>query len=180
MTVSPTLDLNELATGNISAITPALGAALAEAGGVCLELQGHAQGVLLNVRGISSSQYALSWSAVTGQARRSWGDEREAAEKGAEAIALWLARPATGLEVIRRARQGDGFDYWLGTSTATDFVPEAGLEVSGIMKGTEGDIRRRVQEKLQQANRPIDQGWDTFAIVVEFSRPLAEVQRNEH
>ena len=65
-------------------------------------------------------------------------------------------------------------------STATDFVAEAGLEVSGIMKSTEGYIRRRVQEKLQQARQTDTQGWDSFAIVVESSRPLAEVQRNEH
>ena len=179
MTVPPTLDLNELATGNIPAITPALGAALAEAAGVCLQQQGHAQGVQLTVRGIGANNYTLTWKTASPQALRSWGDERETAEKGAEAVALSLAIPTTSFEVIRRARQGDGFDYWLGTPTAAEFTPQAGLEVSGIMKGTSGDIRARLREKLQQAGRSGTQEWETFAIVVEFSRPLAEVQKND-
>ncbi len=179
MTVPPTLDLNDLATGNIPAITPALGAALAEAGAVCLQQQGHAQGVRLTVRGIGANNYTLTWGTVSLQAQRSWGDEREAAEKGAEAVAVSLATSTTGFEVIRRARQGDGFDYWIGTPTATDFVPKAGLEISGIMNGTDGAIRARSREKLEQASQSGTQEWETFAIVVEFSRPLAEVQKND-
>ena len=180
MTSPPTLYLNELATGNISGISPALGGALVEACGVCFQLQRHAQGVQLTVRGIGSNTYTLSWATVSAQALRSWGDEREAAEKGAEAIAVLLATPTTGLEVIRRARQGDGFDYWLGSPDGADFVPQAGLEVSGIMKGTDGDVRTRVRTKLQQASQSGTQLWETFAIVVEFSRPLAEVHKNDH
>ena len=42
------LDLRELAAGDIPAITAALGAALAEAGGVRLESQGHNPGVTLD------------------------------------------------------------------------------------------------------------------------------------
>ena len=178
MTAPPTLDLKELAMGNIPGITPALGGALAEASSVCLQLQGHVQGFQLTVRGIVNSTYTLAWGTASNQAMRSWGDEREAAEKGAEAIAVLLASPSTGFQVIRRARQGIGFDYWLGRPSVTDFVPEAGLEVSGIMNGTDVDIRARVRQKLQQANQPGNQGWETFAIVVEFSRPLAEVQKN--
>ena len=179
MTGLPTLDLNELATGNIPALTPAMGAALAEAAGVCLEWQGHTPGVRLTIRGASDSGHVLTWQPTAAQAQRSWNDRSRAVEMGAEGIAILIARPAIGYDVIRRARQGTGFDYWIGERVGADFVPKAGLEVSGIYNGSESDIRARVREKLQQANQSGAQTWETYVTVVEFGRPLAEVQKND-
>ena len=53
------LDLNDLANGLIPAITPAIGAMLAEAAGVCLESQKHDQNVNLAISGYSDSSYFL-------------------------------------------------------------------------------------------------------------------------
>jgi len=53
------LDLNELGNG-FPAITPAFGKALAEAGAICLDSQGHEQGVLLQVQGDHNSRYSLA------------------------------------------------------------------------------------------------------------------------
>ena len=50
------LDLNTLKDG-LPAITPAFGAALAEAGGVCLEDRGHSQGKELQVQGHADSSH---------------------------------------------------------------------------------------------------------------------------
>ena len=44
------LDLNELRNG-LPAVTPEWGSVLAQVAGVCLESQGHYQGVLLRITG---------------------------------------------------------------------------------------------------------------------------------
>ena len=58
------------------------------------------------------------------------------------------------------------------------FTDKAGLEISGIRRGDTRAVRARVKEKLQRANRHKE--WQTYAIVVEFGNPRAEVQKNEH
>lgn len=173
------LNLNDLSAGNIPAITPAMGAALAEAGGVCLESQGHTPGVRLAVRGYHDSSHDLTWTPVSAQAGRSWNDPRNATEMGAEGIAILLAKAEIGYEVLRRAWQGTGFDYWIGTLSAVGVQDMAGLEISGIRNGDDRIVRARVREKLQQVSQSVNKPQDAYVIVVEFSTPLAEVQRNE-
>ena len=173
------LDLRELAAGNIPAITAALGAALAEAGGVCLESQGHNPGAVLTVRGHQEGRYTLTWAPISAQARsRAYNEQERATEMGAEGIAVLVVKAATGYEVIRRSRRGDGFDYWLGERGPREFIAQAGLEVSGIRAGSEGQLRARLREKRQQVAQGGRQQWTTYVIVVEFSRPRAEVQEN--
>ncbi len=175
----PMLNLNELSAGNVPAITPAMGAALAEAGGVCLESQGHTPGVRLIVQGCRDGSYGLTWHPVSEQARRSWNDERKATEMGAEGIAILVADIAIGYSAIEASRQGTGFDYWLGDETNATFQRKAGLEISGIRQGNDSMVRRRVSEKLRQTERPENPDLPVYVIVVEFGRPLAEVQKNE-
>ena len=173
------LDLNELATGGIPAITPALGASLAEAAGVCLESQGHSPGVALHVRGDSRTSYALAWPAISAQSLRAWNDPEEATEYGASAIAILLAKREIGYEVIRRSHNGTGFDYWLGDVTSEGFQDKAGLEISGIRRGRDSIVNARVEEKLRQARRSRLLRLPVYVIVVEFGRPLAEVRKDE-
>lgn len=81
-----------------------------------------------------------------------------------------------------RANRGDGFDYWLGTQ-ADEIVPyEAKMEVSGIRNGGESDIARRVREKVAQMARPdppVDPNLPAYAVVIEFSRPVAEIRETK-
>ncbi len=91
-----------------------------------------------------------------------------------------LAKMEIGYEVIRQSRIGTGFDYWIGQVSSEGFADKAGIEISGIRNGTEPEIRARVQEKLQQARGRVGHHFQTYAIVVEFGRPLAEVQRNDY
>ena len=177
------LNLDDLGKGDIPAISPAFGKALAEAGGVCLESQGHSVGVRLIVRGYSDSSYALAWSPITEQSRRSWNDPEYATEHGAVGIAVLIAKAETGYSVIEASRRGTGFDYWLGEQSVEgemsdeSLVYKAGLEISGIRHGDDHIIRARVREKLQQANRPGYPQLEIYVIVVEFGRPLAEVEK---
>ena len=174
------LDLRELAAGNIPAITAALGAALAEAGGVCLESQGHNPGVVLTVRGHQEGSYALTWAPVSAQAQsRAYNEQERATEMGAAGIAVLLAQRITGYAALEPCWRGTGFDYWLGDLVAGIPVYRVGLEVSGIRQGSAGYLSARVREKQRQVEQGGRQPWATYVIVVEFSYPQAEAQRND-
>lgn len=171
------LNLDDLGKGDIPAISPRVGASLAEAGGVCLESQGHAVGVQLTVRGYIDNSYALSWPRITEQSRQSWNDPENATEHGAMGIAVLIAKEEIGYEIIRRSWKGTGFDYWMGKASDEGFVNKAGLEISGIRKGDNSIIKARVRQKLQQTDQSDHTQLEIYVIVVEFGRPLAEVQK---
>ena len=190
------LDLNDLGTGQNPAITAAIGNALAEAGAVCLETNRHQPGVQLIVRGHANNRYLLTWSLAVAQATLGWNDLTEAVEEGVAGIAVLLANRETGYLVIARSWKGDGFDYLLGDADTrnisaaersvmpqwakvlgdTALVPRGRLEVSGILKGNDSQVRTRANQKLEQTKSSAHWGIPAYAIVVEFGRPLAEVR----
>ncbi len=191
------LDLNELDTDDIPGVGRERGVDLAKAGAVCLESQGHIQGVRLTVRGVFDGSYTLTWPQVTAQDRRTWGDPDEATEDGAAGIATLLAIREIGYTVILRSHKRTGIDYWLGnddqsnvtaverTLTADlqalleddDLVVKGRMEVSGIRQGNDREIRRRTSLKLSQTDRSDSSGLPAYVVVVEFGRPFAEVTR---
>ena len=170
------LDLNELGNG-LPAISPSFGKAIAEAAGVCLESQGHTQLTSIVVRGYIDDELRLSWPQINDQARRTWNDPEEATEYGSTAVAVLLARQELGYLAVERSSKGSGIDYWLGEeSGALSFERKARLEVSGIRRGSDADIARRVRERLGRISRYAE-SLPAFVVVVEFSMPVAEVQR---
>ena len=175
------LDLNELASGDIPAITPALGAMLAEAAGVCLESQGHSQGVRLSIDDDSGNGYTLVWPSISAQqADDAWTDDEYTTEHGAVGVAALLAKEEIGYEVIRRSAKGTGFDYWLGDITTRPFQDKARMEVSGIRQGDTHALNARVNEKLSQMSRSDNMNLPGYAVVVEFGQPIAKIaKRNE-
>lgn len=168
------LDLGDLGQG-LPAITPNFGKALSEAGGVCLESQGHVQGVQLLVRGYSNTNHSLTWPPVTDQARRCWNDAEVATEHGAVGIAILLAQRELGYTVIECSQKGTGFDYWMGDESSEPLQKKARLEISGIRRGSDR-VKTRVRQKLRQTD-PSDGSKPAYVIVVEFGHPLAEVQK---
>lgn len=170
----PHLNLGDLG-GGFPAITPPFGEALAQAGGVCLESQGHLQGVQLQVRGDRSNRYSLEWPQVTEQVLKCFNDPDEATEFGAVGVAILLAKREIGCSVVERSRKGTGFDYWMGEESELPFEKKARLEISGIRNGRGKEVGARVRRKLKQ----IEQSGDSptaYVIVVEFGAPLAEVR----
>lgn len=144
------LDLNDLQAGQ-PGLTSQLGGAMAQAGAVCLEHEGHVPGDRLIVRGTIQTSHVLNWEKATEQARRIWADLREATEKGAEGVAILLLRRETGYVAIERAAIGTHIDLWLGyESDSPYFQRKARLEVSGILRGRDGDVRRRIREKMDR------------------------------
>ena len=189
------LDLRELAAADFPGITREKGAELAQAAAVCLQSQGHEPGVTLVVRGHFANAYALAWPPASPQARRTWNDPEETTEDGAVGLAVLLAWREIGWPVILRSWKGSGFDYWLGdretgrvspaerSATAAlrsllredSLIVRGRLEVSGIREGGDAAVSQRVRDKLRQINRGDSWPLPGFVIVVEFSRPLAEV-----
>lgn len=74
----------------LPAITPAFGAAIAEAGAICLTDEAHEPGVALEVEGEFSTQFKLDWQPVTEQIRRCWNDEEYTTEQAAYGVAFLL------------------------------------------------------------------------------------------
>ncbi len=169
------LDLGDLGQG-LPAITPNFGKALSEAGGVCLESQGHVQGVQLLVRGYSNTNHSLTWPPVTDQARRCWNDAEVATEHGAMGIAVLLAQKEIGYTVIERSGKETGIDYWMGDESSEPLQKKARLEISGIRRGSDQDVKARIRQKLRQTDRS-DGPLPVYVIVVEFGHPLAEVEK---
>lgn len=190
------LDLGELGTADFPGITREKGAELAQAAAVCLQSQGHQPGVRLAARGHFDNAYALAWPPVSGQALRTWSDPEETTEDGAVGIAVLLTLRELGWPVILRSWQGTGFDYWLGNGdqnritaaerAATDalrdllrddnLIVRGVLEVSGIRRGNDREVRRRVNAKMRQIARFSQWDLPGYVIVVEFSHPLSEVR----
>ncbi|MBE9183850.1 hypothetical protein IQ270_03695 [Microcoleus sp. LEGE 07076] len=171
------LNLQSLDRG-LPAITPAFGAALAEAGAICLTDEDHQRGVTLEVEGEFSTTFILDWQPVTEQARRCWNDQEYATEQAAYAVAFLLILQLTNLTVIERSRKGTGFDYWLGIQDSTATLPfqrMARLEVSGIRQGNRSQINARVKQKIEQTRASDAQGLPAYIIVVEFSHPISVI-----
>lgn len=160
----------------LPAITPAFGAAIAEASAICLTDEAHKPGVALEVEGEFSTTFKLDWQPVTEQTRRCWNDEEYTTEQAAYGVAFLLILQLTNLTVIERSRKGTGFDYWLGTQDSTATLPfqrMVRLEVSGIRKGNRSQINARVKQKTEQTRASDAQGLPAYIIVVEFSRPIS-------
>ena len=189
------LDLRELDTDDMPGMSRVKGNYLAKAAAVCLDHHGHLQGVRLTVQGSFDNSYALAWPEATAQDRRTFADSGEATERGAEGIAILLAIREIGYTVVLRSRKMTGFDYWLGnddTLNVSDAEREATLEmlpyledvnltvrgrmeVSGIFQDTGYRLRERVNEKLRQTSRSDTLRLPAYVVVVEFSKPVAEV-----
>ena len=170
------LDLSDLANG-LPAISPAFGQYLAEAGAVCLESQGHANGQELSVQGIRSEDYTLRWPEVTDQTERCLNDPEVATEHGAVGIGVLLMKQLIGYAVIQRSRKGTGFDYWLGDESDMPFENKARLEVSGIRNGDQKEVKARVRAKLAQTEVSDETRLPAYIVVVEFGQPVADVRQ---
>jgi hypothetical protein len=170
------LDLNRLGkTPGMPGLTRSAGQDLADAAAVCFEECGHRQPTPLNVTGWKTRQYQVAYPTVTAQKRRTYKDQREATEKGACAVAISVVQDLAGFAVLERSWQGTGVDYWLGAEDPHPFQKKARLEVSGILRGSENDMKRRVKEKCPQTEQSDHTRLEAFVAVVEFGHPMARV-----
>lgn len=168
------LIFSELEKG-MPGIPPECGKCLVQAASVCLEDQEHGSGVQLDVDGDFSEEFRLVWNATTDRMRRFWADLEVATEQGAYGIAALLISHLTGMTIFERSRKGTGIDFWLGSEGDILFQKKARLEVSGIRKGGETEIRTRLKEKKEQNKRSDGTSLPAYVIIVEFGEPCSTV-----
>lgn len=168
------LVLQDLCGGLRPGLSKAYGTFLAEAAAICLEDQGHDQGVELKVTGAVEDMFRLYWSKARNEARASWKDFDEAVEYAAYGVAFLVLRGATGYTVLEKSVKGTGFDYWVGYHDKLPFQNKTRLEVSGIRNGDDGVVNSRVKTKLTQVERS-DGFYPAYIVIIEFGRPLSRV-----
>jgi hypothetical protein len=86
---------------------------------------------------------------VTEQMRRGNADLQDATEDRATGIAILAAKRYTGYTIVERKAKVGGFDWYLGNEPEDEFSlieNIARLEVSGILKGDDRDIAKRVRQ----------------------------------
>jgi hypothetical protein len=152
-------------------LTPSWGGVLAEAASVCLKGEAHSRLVELRVDGTFDETLTLKRFGVTLRMLLSHHDEEEATEMGACGVAILALQNLADLVVVRRARKGMGFDYWLGPSEGSLLQQAEHLEVSGIRNGSETAVKARFLEKTRQTQK-FRTTTPTWVAVVEFSRPM--------
>lgn len=148
-----------------------------------IAMHGYTTGDTLTISGDFTAQFDLVLPyEVTGAMRRTWTERPDTINRAACAVALYAMHALTAFTVISKSYIGTGFDYWLApkeTPCDTDlpFRQAVRLEVSGIDRGTDAEIKRRIAEKLHQTRRSDAMIIPAYVCVVEFSRLLVTIER---
>lgn len=148
---------------------------------VRLSASGHQSGVSLGIAGGLEAAFRVTWSTeITDQMRRTWADPRENVELAACGLSILVISELTDYVVVERALQGTGIDYWLGYKTDEfPYFKRARLEVSGIVQArNNSEIRLRLRQKQIQSELTASTS-PIYVSVVEFSQPVAYVERFE-
>jgi hypothetical protein len=106
---------------------------------------------------------------------RTHGDPEVAVERGACGIAIVLVTAMSGYTVVHRSYKSTGVDYFLGDREDFLFQSKARLEVSGILRGSEREVRRRIKSKVEQTKQSDAMQIPAVIVIVEFSRPVVKV-----
>lgn len=173
------LDILKTLHEEMPGITHHFGGSLLEATIVCLEEQDHMSGVRLTVQGKFNNVIGLSWSDINDdQLRACWNDYQVTTEHGAYGIAILLIKSLTDLIVVERSRKGSGCDFWLGTKDDDGFMfqKRKKLEISGLRKGNDSQIKLRTNQKISQVEQ-YNGLLPWYVVVVEFSRPLSQMEK---
>jgi hypothetical protein len=158
-------------------LTPAAGAFLSESAEFCLFKNEHPDPVTLNITGDAETSGVLHWSRPDEKtAERTYGNQKEAAEDGAYAVAIVVVTQLEKFPAVAKSPIGTGMDYWMtGDGDAEIFL--ARLEVSGIFKGSSNQIGSRLQTKLEQTKASDDTKLPAYAAIVEFGSPEIRVSK---
>lgn len=94
---------------------------------------------------------ALAWTVSSARARAAWNNTDDATRDGAYAIAAAAVEAEMGLFAIGRADTRTGADYYFAPAQAADLETAVRVEVSGVDRGGEGEVKARLKRKLKQA-----------------------------
>lgn len=92
-------------------------------------------------------------------------------------MAMLVVEKLTGLMVVKQSQKRTGFDYWLSNKQKNvGFQGMARLEVSGILRGSKGQINQRIKEKMEQTKKSDNLSLPAYVVVVEFSQLLIHIK----
>lgn len=147
-------------------LTESVCRAFAEAASVCLSRH-HVPPADFQVRSPDSqSLRELNWANPSEQALRAWKNADDATRDGAYAVCLASIEVELSLFAVSRAETRTGADYYLGTQS-TSLEQSYRLEVSGVDRGDDSVVARRLRQKVQQT-REGNSNLPAIASVVGF------------
>jgi len=114
---------------------------------------------------------SFSWGGVDARAQASHRNSDDATRDGAYAVAFAALRRLGPFVFVHRAERKSGADFVIVREGGGPFIK---LEVSGIGKGDDAAVARRLREKVEQVTRPGTE-LPAMAVVVRFARPHVEV-----
>ncbi len=171
------MDINLLETKEYGdKIIPEWYIVCAQGAAMCLEVNHFNGKVLLTIEGAHEAQVELSWTPLSDEVKDMNDDLMYAIERGAYCIAFLAVHQLSPFKILRQARRGTGFDYWLTDKTATFPFQETGrLEVSGILNGGKGQINARIKQKEEQITQSSALGLPAYIVITEFSHPISKM-----
>lgn len=153
---------------------------MAEAALVCFTNQKHSKKVEVKIKGAIEKSLLFRLDSVTNRVEDNWKDLEEATEYGATCIAMWIILKFTKYQIVQRSPKKTGFDYYLDFQNSEfPFQNKGRLEVSGILKGTKGQLKQRLNEKIKQTKRYETNNLPTYVIVVKFDEPIVKTDYYE-
>ena len=136
-------------------LTPALAETFKESARVCLDRH-HVSPIPITIKRSEREMFAdLEWEATDGRTRGALANTIDTTEWGAYACVLAAVELFDGLVAVLRAETETGSDYYVAPPgvSADDFEGHMRLEVSGVDRGNDAAVRRRLREKLDQLAR---------------------------
>ena len=86
-----------------------------------------------------------------------------------------------GIKVVRlglnRGVQKEVYHAGLSFVLPFGFQQMYRLEVSGILKGSKGQINQRLKEKVEQTKKSDNLNLPAYVVIVEFSQPLVNIRK---
>lgn len=139
----------------------------------CLNHNSHQSGIKCrNTSG--DSDYELNWDTeVNDIIKRTHNDIQDATEIGAEGMAAIFANELTPYQIILRSAKKTGIDYWLGNRNDGKllFQKSARLEISGLIKGSDAEFRRRIKKKKDQTKQSVNTKLPAYVAITDFGEP---------
>jgi hypothetical protein len=150
-------------------LTEATAAFYEEAASVCLNRY-HASPIEITLSD-DRKQMTAQCPWVTPDARTidAWANTTDTTESGAYCCVIAGVELPRNLFAVRRAETGTGSDYYIGPdgSGQSDLEDCLRLEVSGVSAGDDKEVRKRLSEKVAQAQRG-DSSLPALAGVIGF------------
>ena len=154
METKPTLPIHDMDLRHVG-LTKAIADSYTEAATVCLDRH-HDPPIEFNLdRGGSRTVAVVEWHPPDARARGAWANDTDTTEAGAYACALAAVELTNGFVAVHRAETRTGADYYVAPrgNSPDDLEDCLRLEVSGVDRGPQGAIERRLRTKGRRKNR---------------------------